>query len=179
MIHVEKGSSAHKACQKYRPDADPAFSERTPPWEAYEDIAKAHDVVLDIHLYFAGAMHHFYINSGGTKAVIKVLSSGTDALDEADVRKCKGHFDFLCTVSLETVVEQFCECLATVFLRTGDLDFTNFKALAEPSAVVAAIQAWMSGDQYSALNTEAATHNADAQVLDDAFAKLLDDLSHV
>ena len=36
----------------------------------------------------------------------------------------------------------------------------------------------MSGDDYAAWNSAAVAGNADAQVLDDAFAKLLQELSH-
>jgi len=169
---------AHKACQKYCPEADADFSERTPPTEAYDAIAKAHDIVLEVHLYIADELHRFCINPGGKKAVVKLLSSGTSAAGTPDVRNCSGHFDYFWTVSLETVVEEFCQNLANVYVRTGDLDFSDFKALEDPLNVAAGIRAWMNGDEYADWNRTAATSNDDPQVLGDAFAKLLEELSN-
>ena len=65
-----------------------------------------------------------------------------------------------------------------MYLKTGDLDFSDFRTLGDPQNVAATIQTWMSGDDYAAWNSAAVAGNADPQVLDDAFAKLLQELSH-
>ena len=82
---------ASKVAAEYKNDVN---AEKTPDESEYEAIAKATEVTLDVCMFYAGNLVHFYVNEK-PGVVVKVLYSGKGG---EGLRDSKGHFDFISMV---------------------------------------------------------------------------------